>query len=74
MNLHMWVTYSGDHTTAKLIAYAGSSLPFDLAHATGNIVFCLVFGPALVRALRRYRTRFDIMWLTPGRKPVRPGE
>ena len=41
------------------------SLPFDIAHATGNIVFCLAFGPALVRALRRYRTRFDIIWLAP---------
>lgn len=63
MNLSLWVTYSGDHTAAKLVAYGASSLPFDLAHATGNIVFCLAFGPALVRALRRYRTRFDIIWL-----------
>ena len=63
MNLSMWVTFSGDHTTAKLVAYSASSLPFDIAHATGNIVFCLAFGPALVRALRRYRTRFDIIWL-----------
>jgi energy-coupling factor transport system substrate-specific component len=63
MNLSMWVTYSGDHTSAKLVAYSASSLPFDLAHATGNVVFCLAFGPALVRALRRYRTRFDIIWV-----------
>ena len=32
----------------------GTSLPFDVAHATGNVIFCLAFGPALVRALRRY--------------------
>ena len=63
MNLSMWVTYSGDHTTAKLVAYSASSLPFDIAHAAGNVVFCLAFGPALVRALRRYRTRFDIIWV-----------
>jgi energy-coupling factor transport system substrate-specific component len=65
MNFGTWVTFSGDHTSAKLIAYAGSSLPFDIAHATGNVVFCLAFGPALVRALRRFRTRFDIIWLAP---------
>ena len=64
MNFGTWSTFSGDHTTAKLVAYAGSSLPFDIAHATGNVLFCLAFGPALVRALRRFRTRFDIIWLS----------
>ena len=64
MNLSTWVTFSGDHTTAKLIATFGSSLPFDIAHATGNVLFYLAFGPALVRALRRFRTRFDIIWLS----------
>jgi energy-coupling factor transport system substrate-specific component len=63
MNLSTWVTFSGDHTTAKLIATFGSALPFDIAHATGNVLFYLAFGPALVRALRRFRTRFDIIWL-----------
>ena len=63
MNLSAWITFDGDHTVGWLVAYAGTSLPFDIAHATGNIVFCLAFGPALVRALRRYRTRFDIIWL-----------
>jgi len=63
MNFGTWITFSGDHTTAKLVAYYGSSLPFDIAHATGNVLFCLAFGPALVRALRRFRTRFDIIWL-----------
>jgi energy-coupling factor transport system substrate-specific component len=63
MNVSTWVTFSGDHTTAKLIATFGSALPFDIAHATGNILFYLAFGPALVRALRRFRTRFDIIWL-----------
>ena len=51
MNLQLWVLYSGDHTAAKLAAVAATSLPFDVAHAAGNVVFCLAFGPALVRAL-----------------------
>ena len=55
MNLHLWVTYSGDHSLAKLGAYFATSLPFDLAHVVGNVVFCLLFGPALVRALTRFR-------------------
>ncbi len=62
MNLSHWITYSGDHTLAKLGTVALTSLPFDLAHATGNVLFCLAFGPALVRALRRYRMRFEVTW------------
>ena len=62
MNLSLWVTYSGDHTLAKLGAVFVTSLPFDIAHALGNAVFCLAFGPALVRALRRFRTRFEVTW------------
>jgi energy-coupling factor transport system substrate-specific component len=62
MNLHLWVTYSGDHSLAKLGAYFATSLPFDVAHVVGNILFCLLFGPALVRALTRYRRRFEVTW------------
>jgi energy-coupling factor transport system substrate-specific component len=62
MNLSMWVMYSGDHTLAKLLAVSGTSLPFDLAHAAGNALFCLAFGPALVRALARFRTRMEVEW------------
>ena len=64
MNLHLWVTYSGDHTTAKLIATFATSFPFDVAHAVGNVLFCLAFGPALVRALERFRTRMEVTWIS----------
>ncbi len=63
MNLHMWITYSGDHSLAKLGAYFATSLPFDLAHAFGNVVFALAFGPALIRALQRFRARMDVTWV-----------
>ncbi len=63
MNLHLWVSYSGDHTAAKLAATFATSLPFDVAHAVGSVLFCLAFGPALVAALSRYRMRFEIRWL-----------
>jgi energy-coupling factor transport system substrate-specific component len=63
MNLHLWVTFSGDHSLAKLGATFTTSFPFDLAHIVGNVLFCLVFGPALVRALARYRQRFEVTWL-----------
>jgi energy-coupling factor transport system substrate-specific component len=66
MNLYLWVTFSGEHTLAQLAAVFAGSLPFDLAHAAGNAAFCLAFGPALVRALGRYRTRFEVTWLPAG--------
>ena len=74
MNLHLWVTYSGDHTAAKLAATYASSLPFDVAHAVGNVAFALAFGPALVRALKRYRTRFEITWLEAAPLSARSAE
>jgi energy-coupling factor transport system substrate-specific component len=62
MNLHLWILYSGDHTAAKLAATFATSLPFDIAHMTGSVLFCLAFGPALVHALSRYRRRFEVRW------------
>ena len=63
MNLHLWINYSGDHTLAKLGAYFATSLPFDLAHAFGNVVFALAFGPALIRTLERFRMRMEVRWV-----------
>lgn len=63
MNLHQWINYSGDHTFAKLAATFGTALPFDLAHAAGNVAFALAFGPTLINALTRFRTRFHVVWI-----------
>ena len=60
-----WVTFSGSHTLGQYLVRSGASLPFNVAHAVGNVVFCLLFGPAFVRALRRFRARLDVTWTTP---------
>ena len=31
----------------------------------GNVVFCLLIGPVFIRALRRYRRRFEVRWERP---------
>jgi energy-coupling factor transport system substrate-specific component len=62
LDFSTWVTFSGTHTLAQYIAIAASSLWFNVAHAFGNVVFCLAFGPLLIRTLRRYRARFDVTW------------
>ena len=62
MNLSTWVTYTGDHSLAAFATISAAAAPFDVAHATGNAMFALLFGPALLRALRRFRRRFDVTW------------
>ena len=62
LDFHLWVLYAGEHTLAEYGALAARGAPFNAAHAAGNLVFFLAFGPLLVRALRRYRDRFEVTW------------
>ena len=70
MDFYTWASYSGQHTFAQFLAVCGSSLPFNIAHAAGNFVFCLAFGPAFVRALERFRTRLTIRWQPEPAEPA----
>lgn len=66
MDLSTWITYgAGQQTLAQYAAISATSLPFNLAHAAGNVAFALAFGPALLRALLRYRERLEVRWLEP---------
>src|SRR3954467_2429839 len=56
------VTFTGDGRLSEYLAISAASLPFNIAHAVGNFVFCMAFGPAFVRALLRFRERFEIRW------------
>ena len=78
LNFSTWVTFTGEHTLAQFLLIEGQAFTFDLAHAVGNFVFFLAFGPALVRALRRFRLRMDVSWglvgagvADPARRPER---
>jgi Squalene-hopene cyclase C-terminal domain len=62
LDLSTWVNFSGTHTFAGYVAFSGTSLSFNIAHAVGNVIFCLAFGPAFVRALLRFRERFEVRW------------
>ena len=61
LDLHLWVLYSA-HSWEEYLLVAGRGVPFNVAHAGGNVVFCLAFGPLLVRALERYRDRLEVVW------------
>ena len=62
LDVSTWTVGSGGHTLEELIAISTLSLPFNIAHAVGNFVFFLAFGPALIRSVERCRARFAINW------------
>ncbi len=64
LDFYQW-TLSATHTFASYAAVSATSFPYNLAHALGNFVFAMAIGPAFVRALRRYRRRFEVRWLQP---------
>lgn len=64
MDVYQW-TYAAEQTLGSYLVIAGTSLPYNVAHAVGNVVFCLLLGPAFVRAVARYRRRFEIRWRLP---------
>jgi Prenyltransferase and squalene oxidase repeat len=56
-----WVTYS-DHSLGALGVYVGKGIGFDAVHAGGCLVFALALGPALIRSLRRFALRLQVIW------------
>ena len=62
---YQW-TLAAEQDAATYVAVSASSFPYNLAHAVGNVVFCLVIGPVFIRALRRYRRRFEVRWEPAG--------
>jgi len=62
LDFSTWITGSGAHDWHEYWVISGVSFPFNVAHAVGNVVFFLAFGPALLKAVQRTRLRFDITW------------
>jgi len=69
MDAFQW-TLAAEETLASYVAISGVSLPFNVAHVVGNVLFCLLFGPPLVRALQRYRRRLEFTWEPPAAASV----
>ena len=65
LNFSLMATYGGDLSLERFGVLQARALPFDLAHAAGNVAFALIAGPAMVRMLIRFRERFE--WGRGGR-------
>jgi len=59
------LTLAAHQDLDSYLALATTSLPYNLAHAIGNVVFCLLIGPVFIRSLRRYRRRLEVRWPAP---------
>ena len=57
MNVWFLASFGPELSWASFVLACGRSVPFDLAHATGNAVLALTVGPALLRLLGRYALR-----------------
>jgi len=63
MDVWLWYGFY-PHTEAALLARLAAGLPFNVAHAAGNVVLALVAGPELRRVLERFerRSRTEVVW------------
>ncbi len=66
-----WVTYS-DHSLVQLGVFVGKGIGFDLVYAVSCFGFAMLFGPALIRTLNRFRTRIQVTWLAPAARAGLP--
>jgi energy-coupling factor transport system substrate-specific component len=75
LDLSVMVGYGGEQSLDRYLALSSRGIPFNVAHAVGNVALALAAGPALVRMISRYRSRFEFTWRDAPRSRARmPGE
>jgi energy-coupling factor transport system substrate-specific component len=64
MDVWNWLAFYDQHTWQTFVAVQTRGLPFDVAHALGNVVIAVVAGPELRRLLERYgrRLKAEVVW------------
>jgi energy-coupling factor transport system substrate-specific component len=59
LNFSLMASYGGEMTVDRFLTLEARAIPFDAAHAIGNVTIALVAGPAMIRMLIRFRERFE---------------
>jgi energy-coupling factor transport system substrate-specific component len=59
LNFSLMATYGGSLSWERFWIFEGRAVPFEVAHAAGNVVLALAAGPAMIRMLIRFRERFE---------------
>ena len=70
LDYSVMVSYGGEQSLDRYLAISARGVPFNVAHAGGNVVLALAAGPALVRMISRYRERFEFRWRPAGAAPL----
>jgi energy-coupling factor transport system substrate-specific component len=73
LDLSVMVTYGGEQSLDRYLVISGRGVPFNVAHAVGNVGLALAAGPMLVRMISRYRSRFEFTWRDAPAGPERRG-
>ena len=73
LDLSVMVGYGGEQSLDRYLAISARGIPFNVAHAVGNVALALAAGPALVRMVSRYRSRFEFTWRDAPARPRRRG-
>lgn len=68
LDYSVMVGYGGEQSLDRYLAISARGVPFNIAHAAGNVALALAAGPALVRMISRYRCRFEFDWRSRGRR------
>ncbi len=63
MNLWFWLSFVYPLNWASYLGTGATSFWFDLLHAAGNLLFTLALWRPMAQMLRRYRERFDFVYL-----------
>ena|SRR5687768_5719450 len=61
LDLSVMTTYGGEQSLDRYLALSARGIPFNIAHAVGNVTLALIAGPALVRMLTRFRSRTEFV-------------
>jgi energy-coupling factor transport system substrate-specific component len=70
MDMFQWST-AAEQTTGTYGVIAGTSLAYNATHVAASVTFAVLVGPTFVRAIQRYRRRFEVEWETPPeRRPL----
>ena len=57
MDVWAWSALGQSADGSSFVAFVVTGLPFDVAHAAGNVVIALIAGPTLIRMVDRYARR-----------------
>jgi energy-coupling factor transport system substrate-specific component len=70
LDYSVMVTYGGEQSLDRYLALSVRGIPFNVAHAAGNVAIALAAGPALVRMISRFATRLEFEWRPGATAPL----